>query len=737
MIRYKTLKIKNFLSFGNVPTEVSLDEQQLLLIIGNNLDVGEEGNSKNGVGKSTIYQAVTYALYGLGLEDDIKQDEFVNLTNKKNMEVSLEFEVNNVPATITRTRKPNSCDFYVNGESLTRDSLKNTNDEIVKFLGLNYTVFVNTTVLSPDIKPFLSMKPSEQRSFIEEVLSLNVLVERAETLKSLQKDNQTEHKIEQEKINGIVRDNENLQNQIDSIISKIDAWENNRKNRLDDITRSLEDHTSLDIDRYKQNHERFRQIQECIDKKEGKLKEARSRHDLTKSRHDSIKKEKDNLENLLEKHDLHEKALKEKKETLERRKKDLEKIDINEIRKVHKEIDGYMEEKERIEKHTQTLTKEIANEIKEKKNLKIEVDSLRSGKCPYCKQDYTSPDEINRLEDSIKAIEDKLEALNSKVEKSEHDLNDIFNKIEQLLAHCDELDPKDVDKIEHDLTSINEQLEDIDTNSVNPFESSIQEILERTSVDEIDGQLDEYEHELKNVQQTIILLEDNIKQAEQERDSIDVSVSMDELDLVKEKIKDLKNEKKQVENETCPHEETLKELKKNFKDVDDRKLKEYEERNEHYKMLIRMLTDNKSYIRKNIVDQYIPFLNKKINEYLLFLGAPHNVEIMNDLSVEILYMDTIVGYGACSKGEKLRMNLSVSLAFRDLISMFGMKSNLLMIDEFLDSAIDPAGLKRILSLLEGYAEHVMLISHREELESKVNRILTVTKKNGFSHLTYQ
>jgi len=76
-IKFKKLSIQNFLSFGQKPTVVDLDSSTNTLIVGENRDVGSEGYSKNGVGKSTIFQALTWVIYNEGISS-IKQDAFVN-----------------------------------------------------------------------------------------------------------------------------------------------------------------------------------------------------------------------------------------------------------------------------------------------------------------------------------------------------------------------------------------------------------------------------------------------------------------------------------------------------------------------------------------------------------------------------------------------------------------------------------------------------------------------------------
>jgi DNA repair exonuclease SbcCD ATPase subunit len=73
MITFKSVEISNFLSYGQKPTVIDLDETGSVLIVGNNEDVGEQGSSKNGAGKSSSMQAILFALYGKGHRINLKQ----------------------------------------------------------------------------------------------------------------------------------------------------------------------------------------------------------------------------------------------------------------------------------------------------------------------------------------------------------------------------------------------------------------------------------------------------------------------------------------------------------------------------------------------------------------------------------------------------------------------------------------------------------------------------------------
>jgi DNA repair exonuclease SbcCD ATPase subunit len=90
MIQIKKLTVKNFMSVGNTQG-IDFDRKDLTLVLGENLDLGGDG-SRNGTGKTTIINALSYSLYGQALSN-IRKDNLVNKTNGKNMLVSLDFGV--------------------------------------------------------------------------------------------------------------------------------------------------------------------------------------------------------------------------------------------------------------------------------------------------------------------------------------------------------------------------------------------------------------------------------------------------------------------------------------------------------------------------------------------------------------------------------------------------------------------------------------------------------------------
>ena len=157
---------------------------------------------------------------------------------------------------------------------------------------------------------------------------------------------------------------------------------------------------------------------------------------------------------------------------------------------------------------------------------------------------------------------------------------------------------------------------------------------------------------------------------------------------------------------------------------------------EHLKFLLDLLTSKDSFVRKRIIDQNLGYLNQRLAYYLDRVGLPHTVKFLNDLTVEISELGRELDFDNLSRGERNRLILSLSWAFRDVWESLYHPINLLLIDELIDSGMDSMGVENGIGVLKKLSRErdksIFLISHRDELITRVNNVLTVTKENGFT-----
>jgi DNA repair exonuclease SbcCD ATPase subunit len=245
------------MSVGNSAQAINLNRQDLTLVLGENLDLGGDG-SRNGTGKTTIINALSYALYGQALTN-IKRDNLINKTNGKHMLVTLDFSVNNQNYRVERGRKPNVLKFYVDNkeQTATDDSQgdsRETQDAIERILGLSHDMFKHVLALNTYTEPFLSLKANDQRVIIEQLLGITLLSERADKIK--ERNRQTKDSISQEemRIRAIQEANKRIEEQISSLEKRRTLWLNKQTEDCEKLKVAVESLEHIDIDTEIQAH---------------------------------------------------------------------------------------------------------------------------------------------------------------------------------------------------------------------------------------------------------------------------------------------------------------------------------------------------------------------------------------------------------------------------------------------------------------------------------------------------
>ncbi len=174
-VSFKELKIKNFLSVGEEPVVVNF-EKGLHIITGINRD---KEDRRNGVGKSTIADALYFAIFGTTLRD-IKKNFIPNNLTGGSCWVQLSFTVDDPKHgvnefDIIRTLNPSKCYIYKNGDDKTRDSIVNTNEYINAVLSSTPEIFQNCVIMTLNNHiPFMGKSKTEKRKFIEQIFNLEI-----------------------------------------------------------------------------------------------------------------------------------------------------------------------------------------------------------------------------------------------------------------------------------------------------------------------------------------------------------------------------------------------------------------------------------------------------------------------------------------------------------------------------------------------------------------------------------
>ena len=257
MISLKNITLRNFLSIGQVTQAVNFDSKELTLILGENLDLGGDG-ARNGTGKTTLIQGLSYVLFGTPI-NQIRKDNLINRTNGKGMMVTLEFSVNGVDYKIERGRRPNILKFYVDNkeEECINDAQgenKETQEHIERAIGMTPDMFKHIVALNTYSEPFLAMKANDQRNIIEQLLGITLLSEKAELIKEQIK--QTKDKITEEeyKNKAVEEANKRILEQIENLKRRAKLWDAKHNEDLQKLAEDLEELQKLDIEAELQGH---------------------------------------------------------------------------------------------------------------------------------------------------------------------------------------------------------------------------------------------------------------------------------------------------------------------------------------------------------------------------------------------------------------------------------------------------------------------------------------------------
>lgn len=241
------------MSVGNSTQAVNFDRKDLTLVLGENIDLGgDDTGARNGTGKTTIINALSYGLYGEALTK-IRKENLINKTNGKGMLVTVDFEVNGIDYKIERGRKPNTIKFFVGGEAKEAEDnaqgdSRETQAEIERLLNMSHDMFKHIVALNTYTEPFLALKPNDQREIIEQLLGITVLSEKAESLKDQMKTTRDAIQAEEFKIKAVQDANEKMKEQIENLKRRQTLWQNKHKEDLDGLQQALDELQKLDID---------------------------------------------------------------------------------------------------------------------------------------------------------------------------------------------------------------------------------------------------------------------------------------------------------------------------------------------------------------------------------------------------------------------------------------------------------------------------------------------------------
>lgn len=694
MLKINSLTVKNFMSVGNATQAVNFDRSDLTLVLGENLDLGgDDTGARNGTGKTTIINALSYGLYGQALTN-IKKDNLINKTNGRNMVVTVDFEINGLQYRIERGRRPNITKLYIDGTEQSgylddsQGDSRETQADIERLLGMSIDMFRHVVALNTYTEPFLSMRANDQRQIIEQLLGITILSEKADTLKNQIKTTKDMIGEEKIRIKAVQDANVRISEQIDNLKKRQRLWQTKHDEDIAKIEKNLIALSEIDIDAEIDNH-RLRERFFANKRLEDQLRGVETRQKLwEKKQLDDCDAIKLNIANLSS-------------------------IDIDNEIAIHRDIAAYNEKVKRRDEAKRWIASIDAANAKEEKTqakLKKEIEDLKNHKCYACGSELHDDNQADILATKEAALrESALQFIASE---------------SQRIDYCDTL----------------KEIGDL-TPPPKPFYKTLEEALNhRATLESMNDSLETRMLESSPFKEQILELATELGDREWIAESQLGSLHYDT-------IEDALNHRSSLEQlaallvdkqaEADPYSEQIIEMEQNaLQEITWDTINDLTAMQEHQEFLLKMLTSKDSFVRKRIIDQNLAYLNSRLGSYLSAIGLPHEVKFQNDLSVEIAELGRDLDFDNLSRGERNRLILSLSWAFRDVWENLYQHINLLFIDELIDSGMDSSGVENALGILKRMGRErnksIFLVSHKDELSSRVNNILTVTKENGFT-----
>ena len=681
---FKTLTIQNFLSIKSI--KLDLQDRGLVLLQGENRD--NDALNNNGAGKSSIIEALVYALYGRTIRG-LSGDDVVNNITNKNMKVWLDLEDDNGEQyRIARYRKhstnKNKAFLFKGSTDITPKSVADFNGAVADLLQADYVTFTSSLLYTAESFKFTSSTDAEMKATFDTMLGLDVYQKCLEITKNRLRTIEGELALTETKINSKNERIEELEKQIS------------------DTTKDRESYINSLAD--KRQH-----LLEVKAKDEAEKQRLLEQEDQTNVELETAKAELEKAKVELEKAKAECEAIDQLRNALQSEKSDLADLQIS----LRKETVTANQYKSDIETFTAKIEKATAK-ISMYNSKKEELDGTIGKPCPTCGQPLTA----ESIEPAKKEYDEKINDCNKDIET----FTAKIEKATQSQVDGEEIAKKLKAQIDAKNATINEYRALLEQSKA--IEEDKQKATEKVN----DATLDvkKVELNIKSLGTQLSMLTANLK-------SYDVQLQ----DLGKDDPYTDLIEKAKANQETCRTE--VEQLKNSIKD-------KLEEKN---CLNFWAQAYSNSGIKSYVLDDITPFLNKRANKYLSKLTSGRievnfststtlkSGEKREKFSIEILNKDGGSAYLANSGGEKKRVDLAINLALQDLVaSRSNKRMNIAIFDEAFD-ALDQNGIESVMELLlelQSEKSTIIVISHNEHLKSYVTNTITVVKENGFSTL---
>lgn len=676
--------------------ELNLENRGLVLIEGKN--TGNSSFESNGSGKSTLLNSITYAIYGQ-TSYGLRADDVVNRQEDKDTSVILYLDVDGQSYRIERYRKhkthKNKVRLFQGNTELTGKSAKDTDTKIQELFGVDYNTYMNSIVQGQgEAEIFSKASDKGKKEILENITNIAVY----KKAQDIAKEKVKERILDKQKIDRDIQEVERL-------------LENLHEREAED--KANYQHTLNSI---RESEERLERSENELLEHSGSLPEGLEDrlHYLSNER----PPEPPNRPETTDKEWALQERLnnaKQHKEAQLERLKDNHRNEITEMKAKRAEIDKQVQP---ILTNVSVMKNEVA-----RKNSEITRLDL-SDTCPSCGQKVDKAhiqQEYERLAGEIQDTEQQIkytekiynEELIPLIQHMEAEIASKETQYDNLIRTTEKQYNKDIDNLSIDIQTLREDIEEELREAYQQAQRDYQERMqERDQLQRTKTAFDSQKHNLEYA-------------IKSERDMLD---RLHKLPKPKDRTQEI-----------AEYEEKLKESRTEYLACLD-KIERYED-------VVKLYSN--AGVRSVVLDLVTPFLNEKANEYMATLSGS-DIEILfttqttnkdgsisDKFDIEIINSNGGNLYKANSEGEKKRIDLAISFAIQDLVlSKSDMKTNIALYDEVFEG-LDEIGSENVIKLLKDRqqrVESIFVITHDTHLKSMFENVITVEKKEGFTHL---
>lgn len=702
----------------------------------------------NGVGKSTIIEVLNFLFFGTAYRD-ISIENLINSINKKGLIVELDFDrIDNkgtVSYTVCRGLKPKIFTVIKDGVKQAKEAGISQAIFETEILGFDKRLFVNVISLNTlQTDPFLDMSPDDKRKLIESIISLDI-----SKIKKRNSEELTHAKTKFQTTSNDIRSYAAKVIELEGILATLEVertqgisvltedlkleesqLENLKAKQLDlteacEKTKSLGIQTAKELEAYKTVADQIRSIETVV----SLINQIPDKRVVLKSKELDMQEKTSKATAISEKMVIQKKVYEEKTETFKllpnvdeqiseaTYKKRVAETNRENARKAGLEAKGKIGVpcptcgKPSTAEESEGILKKYREDFSAYKTEALEAEAILLQCTPLKDQWNTAKAELDALYKELNDESTKLTLAQKDLSYAQSTLDSNKQSLLDAIA-----------KVQAILPSFSESTTQQD--ALAALEKEKQELLLKKDIS------DSLSSKLSQLRETLSAINANIKSG-----SDLVSASQSKIATISDRIA-----KKKLESGEDSISLTKKQIEGSKSDLAlaYEKSRKYSDEIEILNFIGTMLGDEG--IKKHVIGTFVPVLNKAIANNLKIFGLPFSIEFDEALNYSFSNnFGTAEVYHGLSQGQKRKLHFSISMAFRDFVTMIGDFSiNVLFLDEVLDISVDEAGLEYMLEILKDKVKDVggiYFMSHRAENHNlEFAKIVEIFHDGSFSRI---